>query len=259
MQDLYAFDIGDFGKFGLLRMLTQHAEPLTLGVIWYATNLGSKGGDGKHTGYLNLNCDHISLRAQRTFRICDEPLYDVFRAHLKGHGREPKRSIAALEHLGVLAGNSRYVGAVVPQGSEARSNWFRNARANVRGVDLVFVDPDNGLAADAAEEKGNPSQRHVLWSELRELYGDGASLVIYHHLNREKGGHERQIETRLAALRAALAPTLPAWGMRYRRGSGRVFFVLPQAEQVDVLCAAMNRLRTGVWVSRGHMTVFEAR
>jgi hypothetical protein len=64
MQDIYAFDVGDFGKIGLLRRLHGRTG-LRLGVLWYQTHLGSTGEDGKHVRYLE----------QRRYRACDPDLW----------------------------------------------------------------------------------------------------------------------------------------------------------------------------------------
>src|SRR5262245_45109630 len=83
MQDIYAFDIGDFGKLGLLRRLGQTG--LALGVLWWRTQLGTAGGDGKHVKY---------LRDPR-FRAGDPPLWDEMRRRFTSG----PRTIAALEPL----------------------------------------------------------------------------------------------------------------------------------------------------------------
>ena len=46
MQDCYAFDVGDFGKLGLLRHI-HRVTNLRLGVLWWRTTLGTTGSDGK--------------------------------------------------------------------------------------------------------------------------------------------------------------------------------------------------------------------
>ena len=54
MQDRYAGDVGDFGKFGLLRTLCElNAPQLKLGIVWYLVPEESHNEDGKHTKYLN--------------------------------------------------------------------------------------------------------------------------------------------------------------------------------------------------------------
>ena len=50
MQNKYAGDIGDFGKFGLLRYLLKGTD-LSLAVNWYLFP-DENNNDGKHTHYL---------------------------------------------------------------------------------------------------------------------------------------------------------------------------------------------------------------
>ena len=72
MQDRFVGDIGDFGKYGLLRALTgiyPEAKPsLSLGVVWYLNvKEPDSRGDGQRLRYLD-NPDH--------FRDCDPELFD---------------------------------------------------------------------------------------------------------------------------------------------------------------------------------------
>ena len=53
MQDRYAGDVGDFGKFALLRAL---CGGRSLGVCWYRTDAAEeKNNDGRHLDYLYLD------------------------------------------------------------------------------------------------------------------------------------------------------------------------------------------------------------
>lgn len=54
MQDKYVGDVGDFGKYGLLRALFSNS-PFKLGVNWCLVEKEDKKNDGKHTAYLNIN------------------------------------------------------------------------------------------------------------------------------------------------------------------------------------------------------------
>ena len=68
MQDCYAFDVGDFGKLGLLRHI-HRVTNLRLGVLWWRTTLGTTGSDGKHVAYLQNSA----------FRACDPDLWEEMR------------------------------------------------------------------------------------------------------------------------------------------------------------------------------------
>jgi hypothetical protein len=68
MQNRYVGDVGDFGKYGLLRALcgsviTDHIPEFRLGIIWCLTPNESHNEDGKHISYLKHSNKHnyISL------------------------------------------------------------------------------------------------------------------------------------------------------------------------------------------------------
>ena len=95
--------------------------------------------------------------------------------------------------------------------------------------DVVFVDPDNGIKW---EDPGPPavwSHKHIYWSEILDYLNSGKSVVCYHHLNRN-GSHAEQIQSGLATLNAN---GHPSWGVRYRRGTSRVFFVIANPKHRD--------------------------
>ena len=54
MQDRYAGDVGDFGKFGLLRHLCRETaqDKLKPGVIWYKTTPGKKEKETPHKNFI---------------------------------------------------------------------------------------------------------------------------------------------------------------------------------------------------------------
>ena len=57
MKNQYVGDIGDYGKYGLLRFLASHG--IKIGVNWYLTeNDGST--DGKFTTYLKNPADRLA-------------------------------------------------------------------------------------------------------------------------------------------------------------------------------------------------------
>jgi hypothetical protein len=72
VQDRYTSDVGDFGKYGLLRALCgMHDDPsLRLGVVWYLVP-ESHNDDGKHTRYLQVDKGGLGY--------CDRELYDGLR------------------------------------------------------------------------------------------------------------------------------------------------------------------------------------
>jgi hypothetical protein len=231
MQDIYSFDVGDFGKLGLLRLLC-HTD-LALGVLWWRTQLGTPGADGKHMSY---------LRDPR-FRVCDSALWDEMGRRF----RSGPRTIAALEPL--FSGETIFHSDFVPYGA-ARTQWLRSAMDRVKSVDVVFCDPDNGVMFDEV----CTSTRHIGLAEVRELFDAGHSLFLYHHLNRSMS-HDRQIVNGLERLCVELPGLSDAWGLHYRRGSGRVFFVLAQAAHVTALRRVVQQMHSSRWTLDGHFQI----
>src|SRR4051794_37921908 len=113
MQDQYAGDVGDFGKFALLRSLGAGRR---LGVCWYVPGgLYRPSNDGKHVRYVD--------RPDR-FRHLDESLFDVFCRFVSNvEGGHAARSIKALEGLGLLPPGTIYHDSPCPASLPERQHW----------------------------------------------------------------------------------------------------------------------------------------
>ena len=227
MQDRYAGDIGDFGKYGLLRALCgedEHGPALRLGVLWYAFE-GDKEqspGDGRHTSY-------VHSERGGSFEECDPGLFTIMRTIVcRG-----TRSIAEIEKSGALPHDTRYFScpltfrAMKPGNPRAlkRRTWLAAARHAVEGAALVFADPDNGLETPSVGQLTAKGPKYVYYKDLEFLQDGERSTVVYHHLGRQK--HEQQITRRLGELRERFDTAREAFALRYRRGTARAYFVLP--------------------------------
>jgi hypothetical protein len=165
MQDRYAGDVGDFGKFAILRAL---AGDRSLGVCWYrCSGAGESNNDGRHVAY---------LQRPELYRHLDAPAFDAMAAVVR---RE--RSLRALERCDLLPG-ATYHGDEVPRGREARTAWFAQLSRTVDHCDLVFTDADNGF------EWSTLSPKCVARNEARALRRRGRALLLYHHQTRRAGG-----------------------------------------------------------------------
>ena len=70
LQNRYVGDLGDFGKYGLLKALC--GDTLKLGVNWYL--IPDESHNGKHTAYLKS-----THKDSTAYRSCDPELYDSLR------------------------------------------------------------------------------------------------------------------------------------------------------------------------------------
>lgn len=225
MQDRYAGDVGDFMKLGLLRALASHSG-LRLGVNWYLAPEESHNADGKHVAYLAAsNARHASLRT------CDADLMDRLAGVVAS-----ERSASALEACGALPAGTLFFARRLADGAFARDQWHAEALDHLNPVDLVFVDPDNGVRVERTRSKAS---KFAFLDELADYVRAGKSLVVYHHADRSPGGVAAQVDRRLGELEVATG-VAPIGAVVARRGSTRFFFVVPAEGHRSRLVDALN-------------------
>lgn len=163
MQDLYIGDIGDYGKYGLLRAVT--AAGFRLGVNWYRVVPKGPGkqDDGKYTQYLEKPED---------YRAYDPALFDCL-AELVPH----RRTIEALEKSGLFP--ALFFGE--PLTRAGRPQWHQRALECTAGANLVFLDPDNGLETANMHRRHSAKEKHTTWQEVKDYYDRGQSVILYQH------------------------------------------------------------------------------
>lgn len=238
MQDRYTGDVGDFGKYGLLRALTgltTTGPRLRLGVIWYRVPDESGSDDGKHVSYL-------SASKSDEYRPCDPDLY----GRMQEIVGSCQRTVASVEEWGVLSADTLFYSAPVPTGRAQRQRWAAAARGSMAEAQVVFVDPDNGL------EGKNPTAKHALFDELAPLRDGNRTIVIYQQQGRMRGGRTVEIPWWLRQVRERLPDARRAFGLRLARGTSRVFIVVPAADQVDVLRRRARAFLAGPWGQQKH-------
>ena len=91
MKNQYVGDIGDYGKYGLLRFLTK--KGISIGINWYLTE-DDGSSDGKFTDYLKKSAE----------RDYDPELFDC----LKGIVDQPDKTVKMIEGSGILPGAEFY-------------------------------------------------------------------------------------------------------------------------------------------------------
>lgn len=170
MKNQYFGDIDDYRKYGLLRVLQSKGEGKLL-VAWMLTpDDGSR--DGGFRSY---------LQDPTTWRQYDPDLFAGL-AGLLGSAALPRVSL--LERSGLLRSAS-YYSAFVPDACLDRDAWRQGLLNAARNVDLVFVDPDNGIEVPSKPVGCKGSSKYVTWKELEALWKAGCSLLIYQHFRRE--------------------------------------------------------------------------
>lgn len=213
MQHRYVGDIGDFVKFALLRALAPGRQ---VGIVWWLYPNESHNTDGRHVAY---------IQSPERWRHRDPMLFDMMRSIIV----ENRRNIEALETASLL-NDATYHSEVVPvecpphERQERRRQWFVQACARLHACDLVFVDPDNGIAPARYSPGARKSGKSVTLAELVALASRGRPLLVYHHHTRFKGGHQAEIES--LARQFANVGFHHVLALRAKPYSPRAFFLL---------------------------------
>lgn len=244
VQDRYAGDEGDFGKYGLLRWLCgtdAYGPPLRLGVLWYRFE-DATPGNGKYVSYLR------PPRA-RGFCACDPDLFERMRSIVSS-----ERSIARVEASGALPSSTVFFSEKLvfaryePRSSreKKRRDWLTAGLRAVAKADLVFADPDNGLEVASVGRLRARGPKYVYYDDLREVWARGQSLVIYQHMARNRTA-ERQISARCDELRRHLDGADRVIALRWRRRTSRAYFVVPATAHADRLIARHKTFLASRW------------
>ncbi len=213
MRDEFVGDIGDYGKYGLLRAICgfrRHdpRDSLSLGVVWYFNPSDGDPG-GSRLDYL--------MDAER-FRPCDPALFHTLFWIVVSN----RRSVARIRDSEIFPGGTVFFEEHVPPDRGNREGWLDRALAETARPKLVFLDPDNGLANNSRSDD-RPSRKHVYLKEVSRFVSQGNSVVIYHHLGRKN--HLEDINGQAASLRQVGIDKL--WVLRFKRISPRAFFIIP--------------------------------
>ncbi len=223
MQDKYAGDVGDFGKFSLLRSLFA-SDRNKIGIIWYKFPNEGHNNDGLHVGYLE----------NHRYKVCDQELVEKL-----SHVVSVDRSIAKLESQHLLPENTVYYSselnyhllhpgqtmAAKATRREKRLQWIKKAIASVGECNIVFLDPDNGLEIQAIPNIHQVrSGKYAYYSEVEQLFKNKDACVIYHHMNMNNPHHD-QIKFRAQELKDKIVINGSVFAIRFSPFSPRAFFV----------------------------------
>jgi hypothetical protein len=166
VKNQYFGDVNDYAKYGLLRAFSWQ---LTVSVIWMLTP-DDGSNDGKKTQYLEkgLIGDHDR---------------ELFAWLADWHRAGASRDVSLIEESGLLP-HCRFFREIVPDDSKSRAAWATRARSFSAGAAIVFFDPDNGLSVSSTPPGSRGSSTYVSLEEVKDVWADGCSVLIYQHTAR---------------------------------------------------------------------------
>ncbi|MBQ6238921.1 MAG: hypothetical protein IJK56_00960 [Firmicutes bacterium] len=175
MKNQYVGDVGDYGKYSLLRFLANHG--IKVGVNWFLTkNDGST--DGKFTDYLKEGSE----------KIYDPVVFSELKKIVDTHKR-CKRTVQMVQDTGLIP-NAMYFDEELKSHKTSpleraweRRLWYKRSISDLQDVDLVFADPDNGITYKKTARLKD-SIRYVLPEEIAQYYYSGKDVVYYCHKGR---------------------------------------------------------------------------
>lgn len=234
MQDRYVGDIGDFGKYGLLRALSGTSESgiyFSLGVVWYLVKPGhseSQNNDGKLTDYLDDSPD------RECYKECDPSLYDT----LKRLVSSDNRNVFAVRQSGILHDETAFYEPILF--NHNRQEWLAGALKVTSEEELIFVDPDNGV------QKDSKSNKHTTVAELRHFIERGQSLVIYQHNPRITNWIANIAEElKQGLLISGRQPRV--WALQWHREQSRAYFIVAHPKHEGLLRAKIIEFLNSPW------------
>ena len=243
MKNQYFGDIGDYGKYGLLRFLRD--KGISIGVNWYLTPCDGRT-DGCHTEYLKQN----------EMKEYDRDLYEF----LKSRAPKEDKSVTEIENSSLLNGVTFFNEMMnfdsisnCAERSVARVKWHAEALAALSDCELVFADPDNGLSmTKKASQKG--SQKFILPNEIRDYFARGQQVMYYHHRPRKNADGWMNDKTMILQE----IPEAKLLAVSFNRWSCRTYIFVLHADQYERYKCILDAFLQSDWGQRevGHKKAF---
>jgi hypothetical protein len=235
MRDSYVADVGDFGKYALLNALA--GTDLRLGVLWYCNSEPDATQDGRFTLYPEL-------------RACDPNLYDRLAQILK----DGQRSLARVEKNRILPGNTIFYRAAIPapttpcfstaaqkDQTQLRAAWFKEGLEKLSEAQVVFLDPDNGIASKRAKKHWRSSVKYVFEDEVIEWRKRGQSVVLYQHQQR------RSLLEQVSEQQEILAAAGACYAVSFHRRAARIYYILPADDHKTRISERVTTFLASEW------------
>jgi hypothetical protein len=234
MRDSYVADVGDFGKYALLRALVGDDR---LGVLWCCNSEPDSTQDGRFTAYPEL-------------RACDPDLYDRLAQLLKAK----QRSLAHVESNRLLPSDTLFYCTAMPAPktpcfsaaareaqTRLRCEWFKEAFKKLAETELVFLDPDNGFAAKRAKKHWRSSVKYVFEGEVTGWLNRGQSVVLYQHQQR------MNLIKQVTEQRKRLAESRACHAVSFHRRAVRIYYILPADDHKSRISERLTCFLAGAW------------
>lgn len=213
MKNQYIGDIGDFGKYALLRAFAEAG--VKVGINWYlTTNDGSN--DGKFTKY--LDDERMRRRAPEVFDV------------LKSVAGKKDKSVKDIQNSGIIK-DAVFFDELMsfegnpPRREYLRGKWFSRSKEVLKDTELIFLDPDNGLLESDDASKLN-ANKYVLPEEVEQYFSAGHNVVYYCH----KGRRSYDLWEEYKGIMFGMISSAKSAILTYHKGTQRSYIFLIHEE-----------------------------
>ncbi len=248
MQSKFVGDKLDFCKYGLLRRICGLTDPetekadLKLGVVWYLVPDACCGRDGGHIGYLE----------HQDFRDLDSILWD----DLKGLVERGERCVHKIPGTLIMPVGTTFYDCLLhfppfllrATRREHRNLWLAGAKQATKEADVVYLDPDTGIAPDEAGMLRKKGPKFAYTSDIREFWEREQSVIVFQHRNHQP--IDRQVLDKLGQLERKFPEVEPI----VVKAASCLFFILPQPSHRERIEDRVQRINDGPWGRNGHLT-----
>ena len=229
MQNRYTGDIGDFSKLGLLRQL--RSAGLTIGLNWYLVPDENHNSDGRHINYLK----------KETFRALDPQLFD----ELKEIVEHKERVISEMEKPEIL--DAVYYSEPLAfmnrdDRPRIRQEWHEKALHSLDGLDIICMDPDNGLIVPSAVGT-RKENKYAYPEEIADYFKQGSSVICYQHKARKK---DEFYQMRFADLVSSIAGA-DGLLLKFKTTSQRYYMFVLQPTHTAIARKAVEEMLETEW------------
>lgn len=237
MQNRYTGDIGDFGKFLLLK----HLFPTeSIATIWYLYPDETHNNDGSHRveeGNTNLyrHCYALDLQMSELFH--------------KIH-QHNTRHIGLFEEMGVLENGHYFTQSILGEGEGYRTLWLERAIEFIqsKSCSVVCLDPDNGVEPVSMNKLSIFKQgKYATYAEIESFFVMECvkHLVIYQHFHRQQS-HETQMKEAKATFEKRYEGRAVLTIIRHNPVQARFYILLSKPTEVLEPIRSLEHLMYGI-------------
>lgn len=248
MKNQYVGDIGDYGKYGLLRFLAGNG--IKIGVNWYLTeNDGTNDGEiNKYLGIYKKNRYPENIIEQ--YKRYDSELFEKLQP-IVAKGKNKKR-VQDIKNNDIILNAvffddklEKNEGQSVARRKELRDTWHENAlkKLSDESIELIFADPDNGTLNPKMKPSIKNGEKYATLDELSKYYNKGKNVVYYCHKARRSKDKWKEKKNEFKAF----CPDAKIIVLTFRYGTQRSFIFAVHLENYDKYNKLINDFLKTDW------------